>query len=100
MESVSFLGVHKCYEGDSSQLIIEPGRGFSPYFLCRSVVTGKIDENGQSFMMDSKVHLGSDRRFLLLATRVSRLHTQRLGIWVERCYHAPSARRDVGAGGW
>ena len=68
--------------------------------FCRSVVTGKIDENGQSFMMDSKVHLGSDRRFLLLATRVSRLHTQRLGIWVERCYHAPSARRDVGAGGW
>ena len=33
MESVSFLGVHECYGSDSSQLIIEPGRGFSPYFL-------------------------------------------------------------------
>ena len=57
----------------------------------------KIGENGQSSMMDSEVHMGSDRRFLLLATRVSLLHAQRLGIWVERCYHALSIWRDVSA---
>ena len=34
-------------------------------------VAGKIDENGQSSTMDSEVHVGSDRRFLPLATRVS-----------------------------
>ena len=34
-------------------------------------VAGKIDENGQSFTEDSKVHVGSDRRFLPSATGVS-----------------------------
>ena len=53
-----------------------------------SVVAGKIDENGQSSTMDSEVHVGSDRRFLPSVTGVSLHYAQRLGIRVERCYHA------------